>query len=94
MIARNIAPGIQRHFRIESLPFHDRTLFETVKSEAKNKSYPSGKYQIYASDIDPEMIRIAQENAKRAGVEKDIIFEVGNFLENRKQAITITNPPY
>lgn len=94
MIARNIAPGLQRHFRIEPLPFHDRSLFELVKTEARNKSYPSGKYQVYASDIDPEMIRIARENAERAGVGEDIVFEVGNFLENHKQATIITNPPY
>ena len=82
MIARNIPPGLTRHFRVESLPFHDRSLFELVKTEAKSKSYPSGKYRVYASDIDPEMIRIARENADRAGVGEDIVFEVKDFLSD------------
>ena len=46
MIARNIAPGLLRKFRLESLPCHDRELLDTVKTEAKSKSYPSGKYTI------------------------------------------------
>ena len=66
MIARNIAPGLARHFRIESLPCHDRELLATVRTQATTKSYPSGKYKIHASDIDPEMVRIAKKNAERA----------------------------
>lgn len=66
MIARNIAPGLARHFRIESLPCHDKELLAGVRTRAAAKSYPSGKYKIYASDIDPEMVRIARKNAERA----------------------------
>ncbi len=80
MIARNIAPGLLRRFRIESIVSHDRELLERVKSEAKNRSYPSGKYTIVGRDRDPEMIRIALGNAMRAGVQDDIRFEVGDYL--------------
>jgi len=66
MIARNIAPGLMRHFRIESLISHNKELFAEVKTEAKSKSYPSGKYTIIGRDIEPEMIRIALGNAMRA----------------------------
>jgi 23S rRNA G2445 N2-methylase RlmL len=66
MIARNIAPGLARHFRIESLPCHDKELLAGVRTRGTAKSYPSGKYKIYASDIDPEMVRIARKNAERA----------------------------
>ena len=68
MIARNIAPGIDRSFRIESLPFHDASELASVRNIARMKAYPSGEYKVYASDIDPEMIRIAEKNAERAGV--------------------------
>lgn len=66
MMARNIAPGLKRHFRIEDLPFHDRSLDEKAREQAESRIYPSGNYTIIASDIDPAMIRIAESNAHRA----------------------------
>lgn len=65
-MARNIAPGIGRRFRIESLPFHDKEKFTKVKNTAQAKSYPSGEYKILASDMDAEMVEIAKGNALRA----------------------------
>ena len=81
MMARNIAPGLFRSFRIEELPFHNATLLESVRANAEKKIYPSGDYTIHASDIDPAMIQIARENARRAGVAEDIVFSVGNYLD-------------
>ena len=60
MIARNIAPGLARHFRVEELHFHDSALLQQVQDTARSKIYPSGKYTVTATDIDPEMIRIAK----------------------------------
>lgn len=94
MIARNIAPGLGRHFRIEELPNYSRTLLTEVREEAKKKMYPSGKYQIVGSDIDASMVAIAERNAERAGVREDIRFESMDFLEIRKDDCVVTNPPY
>ena len=66
MIARNIAPGLFRSFRIEELPFHDTDLLEKVRKRAEEKIYPSGSYTLIGQDIDPDMIRISEENARRA----------------------------
>lgn len=95
MMARNIAPWLMRHFRIESLISHDRELLETVKTEARWRIYPSGKYTIIWRDRDPEMIRIALGNAMRAGVQDDIVFEVWDYLNSQISEVTIiSNPPY
>ena len=99
MMARGMAPGKDRHFRIESLPFHDRAEMTSVKHIAQMRAYPSGAYHIYASDIDPEMIRIAKRNAERAGIADDITFSVADFLQDSKtptlqHPIIVTNPPY
>lgn len=94
MIARNIAPGLTRHFRIEELPCYNRALMEEARTELRNKAYPSGKYTIIARDIDSSVVEKAQRNAERAGVNEDITFEVGNFLEQESQNTIITNPPY
>jgi putative N6-adenine-specific DNA methylase len=66
MMARGIAPGLFRGFRIEELPCFSESLLENVRAEAEKKIYPSGSYTIIASDIEPEMIRISEENARRA----------------------------
>lgn len=96
-MARNIAPGVDRRFRIESLPFHDAEELTSVRNIARMKAYPSGAYQIFASDIDPEMIEIAKANAERAGVGSDITFSVSNFLSPASSGLSptfVTNPPY
>jgi putative N6-adenine-specific DNA methylase len=95
MMARNIAPGLGRSFRIKELPGYNRELDATVRERARSRIYPSGAYQIFGSDIDPEMIQIARENAKRAGVDQDIVFSVQDFHTYVPTPTTIvTNPPY
>ena len=96
MIARNIAPGLDRHFRVEEFPFYKRELLLATREEAKKKIYPSGSYSILASDTDEGMIKIAKENAKRAGVLDDIQFSIKDFLtsDNQQKATIVTNPPY
>ena len=69
MIARNIPPGLGRHFRIESLPFHDRETYTASRDSMKSRIYPSGGYTIRASDSSVEMTHIARRNAERAGVD-------------------------
>jgi putative N6-adenine-specific DNA methylase len=52
---------------------------------------------IQGYDNDPEMISIARQNARLAGVDKLIGFEVrdvGSFTSKDKYGFIITNPPY
>jgi putative N6-adenine-specific DNA methylase len=64
---------------------------------ARKKRF-EGEYKIYASDINPEMIRIAKDNVERAGQTGRIQFAIKDFKEivqNEKLSGTIvTNPPY
>ena len=96
MIARNIAPNINRHFDFEKLNNYPKKLLENVKKEAKlkeNDIIPN----IYASDISLDAIKMAKENAKKAGVENYINFEVldmKKFNSNEEYGIIISNPPY
>ena len=53
--------------------------------------------QIYGSDIDPEAIAVAKENAEKAGVDDCITFEVRPAQEAKligDYGCIITNPPY
>lgn len=80
MIARNIAPGQRRSFALENHPYFEKNLFEKVKSQAKQKMYPSGEYAVFASDIDARLGVKAKNNAIRAGVAEDITFFAQDFL--------------
>ena len=57
------------------------------------------QHTIIASDIDPQMIKIAQENAKNAGVEKYISFavkDINDYLTTQDSLLgtVVSNPPY
>lgn len=97
MIARNIAPGLKRRFAFEDLLLVDWETCENERALARKKRF-EWEYDIRASDIDPEMIEIAQANAARAGQEGRIQFEIKDFrdiVQNEKLSGTIvTNPPY
>ncbi len=52
---------------------------------------------LVARDIDPQVIEIARRNARRAGVERLIHFEVADALHQDPPAgtgLVVTNPPY
>lgn len=94
MIARNIAPGLKRHFAFESFTDFDRNSFEELKSELKSKIF-EWNYKIVWYDINPQMIEIAELNAKSAWVDDTIKFECNDIfrVENWEWFI-VSNPPY
>ena len=96
MIAKNMAPGLQRKFAFESLLLIDSSVVEKERADARKKQY-EGEYHIYASDIDPEMIEMAKANARRAGLENEIYFSLQDFKEYIEKDISgtlVSNPPY
>lgn len=96
LIARNIAPGIGRSFTAESWKSIPSSVWESARDEARSKEY-HGEYSIVGSDIDPNAIKIARENAERAGVADTVRFEVAdamNFARRTESGTIVTNPPY
>lgn len=102
LINSKIAPGMNRHFLAENYTnFINKNVWDKAFQEAKdNVDYDyihDANVNIVGFDIDPKIIPIARENAKRAGVLKQIHFEVQevkNLKSQRKNGIIITNPPY
>lgn len=98
MMAANIAPGMNRSFRafdwkhlIPSKMWYD------CLDEAREEIDMEVETDIQGYDIDPEMIRISRENAKLAGVEDLIHFQVRpleQLSHSKKYGFVITNPPY
>jgi len=66
MIAKNIAPGLHRRFAFQSRKWFDKDIFDKAKTQAKLKIMTTKQHTIIGSDSNPEMITIAQENAKQA----------------------------
>lgn len=97
MIARNIAPGVNRNFVSENWSIIPENLWIDLRDEAFSMEDYEKEVKIYASDIDAETIEVAKDNAKKAGVDTDIQFKCQNFLEmesSEKKGAIITNPPY
>lgn len=96
MLARNQAPWLQRRFAFEHWKFVPEDLLKKYKKEARELIF-NKKYQIYASDIDENVLEIAKQNAQRAGLDGMIHFEVKNFKTYKSTPLSgtvISNPPY
>ena len=98
MIAANIAPGAYRHFLSETWTnMIPEGLYQECFEEAKSMEDRSVAVDIQGYDIDPDVIKAARENAKRAGVDHMIHFqqrEVQKLMHPKKYGFVITNPPY
>ena len=97
--AMRIAPGLSRKkFGFQRWPEFDGKAWQKVVDEAKRAQIAPPAGGIYAADVDPESITLAEENARRAGVEKAIRFEVRRFEEtvapHPGPGILVCNPPY
>ena len=72
-------------------------LWEEERVRAESEILNESEFRCYASDIDPKVLAIAKENAKRAGVENYIKFFVKNALDIKKEdcrGTIVCNPPY
>ena len=96
LIARNIAPGKNRHFAAMDWRTLDKRLWQEEKDLARSLEY-HGDYRIFASDLDPKAVAMAKANAERAGVADLIRFETADargFARETEKGVIVTNPPY
>ena len=98
MIAAGIAPGVSRRFTAENWTnFIDRQLWYDAVNEAEDMMDTNIDTHIEGYDIDSEVVQVARDNARRAGVEKLVHFEVrdvNKLTHSEKYGFIITNPPY
>ena len=106
LMALNIAPGKNRHFAYESLPYIGPKARELAYEEAISleNTDPFDDIFYFGSDIDPKAVTNARQNAKNAGVGSFIRFDVADAKDRTIEALNkltsfdrhliITNPPY
>ncbi len=96
MIAANIFPGITgRSYAFQYWPDFDQPLFERLLEGMPEPNALS--YQVIATDVDPQAVRITKSNARSLGMEKQIHIERADFLDSQEMAepaLIIMNPPY
>ena len=98
MIGANIAPGMKRTFQGQQWEnLIPAKLWQKGFEEAEDLVDLSVDMDIQGYDIDPQIVKAARENAKRAGVDSLIHFQqrpVHKLRHPKKYGFIITNPPY
>lgn len=98
MMAANMAPGMNRQFRAQDWEqIVGKRIWYDICDEAAEMVDLTVETDIQGYDMDGEMVYIARENAKLAGVDKLIHFQqrkVSDLSHPKKYGFIITNPPY
>lgn len=94
LIARKIPPGMfRKSFAFECWKDFDENLFDSIYNADYEVPFD---HQIFASDISSVNVKIATENAKNAGLKKDIQFSISDFSSikpEKKNGFILLNPP-
>lgn len=103
MMAANMAPGVNRaKWGFESLEDFEPELWAEIKSEASVQARRGVKKidtKFFGFDNDARVLKTAQDNARRAGVDSLIEFKLGDAAEIRRPegfeaGVIVCNPPY
>ena len=96
LIAKNRAPGLDRSFDAQKWAALPSRHWVDAAGEAMDREF-DGHYDIWGGDIDPKAVRIARENAGKAGVEDLVRFDTADACALRCEGDygqVVTNPPY
>lgn len=98
LMALNRAPGLLRpNYGFKHILGFDQGELNGLRSEIKHQSSRDFKGTIIATDNDPRAIIAAKKNAKTAGVDHLIEFELCDFSETQipdGAGVVVLNPPY
>jgi putative N6-adenine-specific DNA methylase len=97
LLARRIAPGLNRRFAFMDWPDFDEALWRGIHEDATRAMLPRASAPIHGSDRDAGAIEAARANATRAGVADDITLEkraVSAIQPPKEVGWVCTNPPY
>lgn len=97
LMAKNIAPGLNRTFDFEKWRWMDQAAFSRVKKEAYQSIKQECDCILQGYDIDPRAISIARNNAELAGVDDIVHFQVRDikdFSTSKQYGYIVCNPPY
>lgn len=97
LIGKNMAPGLKRSFDSELWTIVPLEIWKAERLAAENAVVSDAAFKLEGYDIDPRSIRIARENAEKAGVGDLIHFQVRDVSQLSSKEMygyILTNPPY
>lgn len=98
MMAANIAPGMHRSFTSNTWSnVVPKSIWNDVIEEANDVIDTNVETHLQGYDIDGKVLKIARDNAARAGVADLVHFQnrdVADLSHAKKYGFIITNPPY
>ncbi len=97
MMAKKMAPGLRRFFAAEKFGFVPENVWREERSRAQDQILRDIDFEAVGFDIDPEAVRLTEENAAKAGVSKYIKVrraDIRDFKAPEERCVIITNPPY
>lgn len=98
MMAANIAPGMHRSFTSNTWSnLVPKSIWNDVIEEANDVIDTNVETHLQGYDIDDKVLKIARDNAARAGVADLVHFQnrdVADLSHAKKYGFIITNPPY
>jgi putative N6-adenine-specific DNA methylase len=96
-IARQIPAGIMRSFAFERLLLHDVKIWNRIRDTARKRQLETVPSAIYASDKDPDAVKMAQRTFQAAGLGIDVRLKQADFFTLEPPAhrgVMLINPPY
>lgn len=97
LMARRIAPGLQRGFAAERWPETASALWDAARADCEAEVLPRAPAPILGSDRDSGAVEAALANAARAGVAGDVTPErraLSDLTAPEGPGLLIANPPY
>ncbi len=98
LIAADVAPGLARErFGFSRWRGHDAAVWKRLADEARARKRPIGS-SLYGFDQDARAVKVARDNARRAGVADAVDFRVVKLADaappTDTRGVVVMNPPY
>lgn len=98
LLALNRPPASLRHdFGFMHILGYNEELYNQVRNEARQNTKKEFEGKIIATDSDPRAVKAAKKNARTAGVDHLIEFEVCEYDQSpvpEGDGVVVMNPPY
>jgi putative N6-adenine-specific DNA methylase len=99
LIATNRRPGLYRmNYGFMHIIGYEEEVFFQERRNLKDQVIKNVDLQIIASDLSDDAVEVSRKNAKTAGVDQLIQFEVGDFAETTipegQKGVVVFNPEY
>ena len=97
LAASRSAPGIRRHFAMESFAPFRTVHFDTIRQQIQSDSLPKVPLSVRGSDLDPEAVELSHRHIRQAGLDGIVFTEtlpLQKLILSEPCGVFICNPPY